>query len=83
MQKALQSAVSNAQQNPTLKTEELFISKINADNGPIFKRYRAAAMGRATMIRHRTTHLFVELSQIVKKQTKTEGKKVIKRKVRK
>ena len=62
VEKALRSAIKNAQQNPSMKYNELFISKIIADKGPMLKRYRAAAMGRATMIRHRTTHLTVELS---------------------
>jgi len=63
-QKTLKSAISNARQNPAVTEDELFISKITADKGPMLKRYRAAAMGRATMIRHRTSHLKVELSKI-------------------
>ena len=62
-QKTLASAISNARGNPAVKEDELFISKITADKGPMLKRYRAAAMGRATMIRHRTSHLKVELSK--------------------
>lgn len=69
VEKALRSAMSNAKQIPTVRPEELFISKITADNGPMLKRFRAAAMGRATMIRHRMTHLTIELSKL-------EGKKV-------
>lgn len=68
VQKVLKSALSNAQQNPTVKADELIISKVTADVGPMLKRFRAAAMGRATMIRHRTTHLAIELSKIVKKR---------------
>ena len=44
-----------------MEKEEFYISKITADGGPMLKRYRAAAMGRATMIRKRTTHILVEL----------------------
>jgi large subunit ribosomal protein L22 len=82
VEKVLKSAASNAKQNPAVNPEELFISKISADNGPMLKRYRAAAMGRATMIRHRTTHLCVELAQPIVKQTKKEKKKTVKVKAR-
>ncbi|MBL7084680.1 MAG: 50S ribosomal protein L22 [Candidatus Omnitrophica bacterium] len=71
VEKTLRSAMSNAQANPAVKSEELVISKIVADKGPMFKRYRAAAMGRATMIRHRTTHLTVELSGSSVEKVKT------------
>ena len=85
--KTLKSAIDNAKQNPAIKTDELYISKIIADNGPMLKRYRAAAMGRATMIRHRTTHLSIELAKNVVKQPRPKiekRKRVIqKRKVRK
>ncbi|MBN3039245.1 MAG: 50S ribosomal protein L22 [Candidatus Omnitrophica bacterium] len=79
VQKTLKSALSNAQQNPEVKADELFISKINADSGPTLKRFRAAAMGRATMIRHRTTHLFVELSKKEKSMPKPKKKNKVKK----
>ena len=41
--------------------DELFIRDIRVDDGPTIKRYRARAMGRATMIRKRTSHISVEL----------------------
>ena len=63
VEKTLRSAISNARQNTQVLTDELFISRIIADNGPMLKRYRAAAMGRATTIRHRTTHLTIELAK--------------------
>ena len=81
VEKALRSAISNAKQNPTMDTEGLFISRIIADNGPTLKRYRAAAMGRATMIRHRMTHLTVELAKTAVKKVPSE-KKIQKRKPR-
>ena len=62
VEKVLKSAVSNAEvKMPGMEKEEFYISKITADGGPMLKRYRAAAMGRATMIRKRTTHILVEL----------------------
>lgn len=80
VEKTLKSALSNAGQNPAITTDDLFISKITADKGPMLKRFRAAAMGRAVMIRHRTSHLTVELSKInskiqpTKKSTKAAAK---------
>jgi large subunit ribosomal protein L22 len=60
LKKLLQSAIHNAEKKG-FSPEQLYISKITADGGPIWKRYRAAAFGRATMIRRRTTHLKIEL----------------------
>ena len=62
--KAVASAFANArQQHPTLRQEEAVISKIVADEGPRWKRFRAAAFGRATRIMKRTTHITVELER--------------------
>jgi large subunit ribosomal protein L22 len=63
--KVLNSAVSNAKQKG-ITEEQLFVSKITADPGPSWKRYRAAAFGRATRILKRTTHLTIELDLITK-----------------
>lgn len=63
--KVLNSAVSNAKQKG-LAQEQLFISKITADQGAVWKRYRAAAFGRASPILKRTTHLKIELDLITK-----------------
>lgn len=58
--KVLNSAISNAKQKG-LAEEQLFISKITADGGPMWKRFRAATFGRATNILKKTTHLTIEL----------------------
>ena len=58
--KVLYSAVSNAKQKG-LTEDQLFISKITADQGPMWKRFRAASFGRASPILKRTTHLTIEL----------------------
>ena len=63
--KVLSSAVSNAKQKG-LNEEQLFISRIIADSGSMWKRYRAAGFGRATPILKRTTHLTIELDVITK-----------------
>ena len=63
--KILNSAVSNAKQKG-LTEEQLYISRITADQGPMWKRFRAASMGRATPILKRTTHITIELDLITK-----------------
>ncbi len=60
IKKLLHSAVSNAKQKG-LSEDQLFISRITADKGPMWKRYRAAAFGRASSILRKTTHLTIEL----------------------
>jgi large subunit ribosomal protein L22 len=57
----LNSAAANAENNFDMDPEELFVREIRVDEGPTIKRYRARAMGRATMIRKRTSHITVEL----------------------
>ena len=65
IKKVLESAVSNAKQKG-LTQEQLYISRIIADQGPMWKRFRAAAFGRATPILKRTVHLKIELDLITK-----------------
>jgi large subunit ribosomal protein L22 len=61
--KLLNSAVSNAKLKG-LNPEQLFISKIVVDEGPTWKRFRAASFGRAVKIRKRTSHVNIELDLI-------------------
>jgi len=58
--KLINSAVSNAK-HKGLKQEDLYISKIVADEAARWKRFSSAAFGRATEILKRTSHLKVEL----------------------
>jgi ribosomal protein L22 len=60
--KLLESAVANAEHNHELVGEELRIHSVHADEGPTLKRYRPRAMGRATRIRKRTSHLTITLT---------------------
>jgi ribosomal protein L22 len=60
--KLLESAVANAEHNHELVGEELRIYSVHADEGPTLKRYRPRAMGRATRIRKRTSHLSITLT---------------------
>jgi ribosomal protein L22 len=60
--KLLESAVANAENNHELVGEELRIHSVVADEGPTLKRFRPRAMGRATRIRKRTSHLTITLT---------------------
>jgi len=71
LSKVLNSAIANAKRLPNIDEEHLYISKISADGGPSLKRYKAQALGRATMILKRTSHITIELdAKIPKKQPK-------------
>jgi large subunit ribosomal protein L22 len=42
-----------------MKPEDMYVAEIRIDGGPMLKRYRPMAMGRAGMIRRRTSHISV------------------------
>jgi ribosomal protein L22 len=60
--KLLESAVANAEHNHELVGDELKVLSAYADEGPTLKRFRPRAMGRATRIRKRTSHLTIQLT---------------------
>ena len=66
--KAIASAFANAKQlDPTLSPEQVVISRLAADGGATWKRFRAAAFGRGVVIRKRTAHITVELDRRAQK----------------
>jgi ribosomal protein L22 len=62
IQKLVESAMANAENNHDLVAEEMRISTINVDEGPTLRRWRARARGRATRIDKRTCHISVALT---------------------
>jgi ribosomal protein L22 len=60
--KLLNSAVANAEHNHELLGDDLKIVAAYADEGPTLKRFQPRAMGRATRIRKRTSHLTITLT---------------------
>jgi ribosomal protein L22 len=60
--KLLQSAIANAESNYELAPDELRIARAYVDEGPTIKRYRPRALGRATRINKRTSHMTIELT---------------------
>jgi large subunit ribosomal protein L22 len=59
VEKLLDSAIANAEQNPGVIADNLVIARAWVDDGPTLKRYRPRAYGRATRIRKRTSHVTV------------------------
>ncbi|MEI7449406.1 MAG: 50S ribosomal protein L22 [Desulfomonile sp.] len=63
IKKVLQSALANASQSSGVDEDKLFVSRITVDEGPTAKRWSPRAMGRATRIRKRTSHICVALEE--------------------
>jgi len=61
--KLLKSAIANATQKKTVDIDRLYIKKIAVDQGPTMKRFQPRALGRATMIRKRTSHITIVLDE--------------------
>jgi large subunit ribosomal protein L22 len=62
--KLLKSAIANAtQKKKTIDIDRLFVKKITVDQGPTMKRFQPRALGRATMIRKRTSHITIVLDE--------------------
>lgn len=76
--RTLKSAASNAiagEGSAKIKVEDLVVKKVSIDCGPSWKRIRPASMGRAYMIRKRTSHISVVVAEKKEKQKIVEGKK--------
>jgi large subunit ribosomal protein L22 len=63
LKKLINSAVANAEANKEIDVDTLYIKRVYADKGSTMKRFRPRAMGRATRIRKRTSHLTVILDE--------------------
>lgn len=63
LQKLLQSAIANAEHNFQKDPAMLFVQTITVDGGPVLKRFRARAFGRAADIRRRTSHVTMVLGE--------------------
>ena len=61
--KLLKSAIANATQKKTVDIDRLYIKKITVDQGPTMKRFQPRALGRATSIRKRTSHITIVLDE--------------------
>ena len=61
--KVIRSAVANADQKPDIDVDSLSVSHVAVDQGPSLKRFRPRAMGRATRILKRTSHITIVLAE--------------------
>lgn len=61
--KVIKSAMANAENNHDMDTDGLIVTKAFVDEGPTMKRFMPRAMGRATTIRKRTSHITVVLAE--------------------
>ena len=63
IKKLLESAIANAENNNGMKRENLYIEECYASNGPIMKRIRPRAQGRAYRIEKRMSHITVVVDE--------------------
>ena len=63
IEKLLKSAIANAENNNGMKAENLYIEECYAGEGPIMKRVRPRAQGRAYRIEKRMSHITVILNE--------------------
>jgi large subunit ribosomal protein L22 len=63
IEKILNSAIANAEHNFSLDPNKLVVSQIFVNHGPIIKRFRPRAMGRASNIHKRTSHITLVVTE--------------------
>lgn len=63
VEKVVQSAAANAENNFDLNRDDLFVAEISANQGPTMKRWRAGAQGRGMGILKRSSHISVVLRE--------------------
>jgi large subunit ribosomal protein L22 len=63
IEKVLNSAIANAEHNYNMDVNGLVVSQAFADQGPTLKRFRPRAMGRASRINKRTSHITLVLTE--------------------
>jgi len=63
VEKLLNSAIANAEHNYEMEPDNLVVSKIYVDEGVTLKRFRPRAMGRASRINKRSSHITVVLTE--------------------
>ncbi|MDD4568777.1 MAG: 50S ribosomal protein L22 [Tepidanaerobacteraceae bacterium] len=63
LEKLLRSAAANAENNHDMNRDDLYVYECYADQGPIIKRYRPRAQGRAASIQKKTSHITIVLKE--------------------
>ena len=60
--KLLVSAVANAEDRGDVDVDDLVVATVMVDQGPVLRRWRPRAHGRATRVQKKTSHVFVEVA---------------------
>ncbi len=63
LKKLLDSAIANAKQKKYVDIDNLYVKNVIVDGGPVLKRFLPRAMGRATKIRKRVSHITLVLDE--------------------
>ncbi|RXJ03044.1 50S ribosomal protein L22 [Anaerobacillus alkaliphilus] len=63
VEKLLNSAIANAEHNYEMDVNNLVVSEVFVDEGATLKRFRPRAMGRASRINKRTSHITIVVSE--------------------
>ncbi|WP_042353175.1 50S ribosomal protein L22 [Bacillus massiliigorillae] len=63
VEKLLKSAMANAEHNYEMDVNNLVVNEAFVNEGPTLKRFRPRAMGRASAINKRTSHITIVLSE--------------------
>lgn len=63
VEKLLNSAIANAEHNYSMDVNNLYVSEVFVNQGPTMKRFRPRAMGRASRINKRTSHISLVVSE--------------------
>ena len=79
MLKLLKSAIANAEGDGKASKESLIVNNVTVDKGPTLKRWRPRAMGRASSIMKRTSHITLTLEQKGEAVAKNLDKKSLKK----
>ena len=80
IEKTLRSAVANAEHaarenNTSVDVDALYVSRAVVNEGPKLKRFMPAAMGRATPVQKRTSHIEIEVAERESKAAKAGRKR--------
>ena len=73
VEKVVQSAAANAENNFDMNRDDLYVAEISANQGPTMKRWRAGAQGRGMGILKRSSHISVVLREKESSKEKTEA----------
>lgn len=66
LKKLLESAIANAEHNDGADIDDLKVTAVTVDQGPVLKRLQARARGRADRLLKRTSHITVTVTETEK-----------------